>query len=195
MKLEKPFLVAAFVALVVALPVYSTLQAHANQLKIERNDSAAKQLRIQSVERQLEEKQHEIEQQKQKEDELNKQLQSKRAAQVTVASAAPVQQVPASAPVAVLASVHCTAYSGLISQYNWPVATMTAICQAESGGNPNAVSPLNYDGLRDYGLFQIHGEAILDPAANVARAYGKYTSQGLGAWSVYNNGRYLSYLQ
>lgn len=88
----------------------------------------------------------------------------------------------------------CAGYRALVSQYNWPVDTMLAIMQAESGCRADAVSPPNSDGLRDYGLFQIHGEAIMDPAANVARAYGKYTSQGLRAWTTWTSGAYLKYL-
>lgn len=87
----------------------------------------------------------------------------------------------------------CDRYRDYFAEYNWNARLMMAICQAESGGDSNAVSPLNYDGLRDYGLMQIHGEAIFDPAANIARAYQKYASQGLRAWSTYTNGKYLAY--
>lgn len=107
----------------------------------------------------------------------------------------PAYVAPTPKPVTYTANVGCAAYRGLVAQYAWPVNTMMAIMQAESGCRANAISPLNYDGLSDYGLFQIHGEYILDPAANIARAYGKYTSQGLHAWSTYTNGAYLRYLQ
>lgn len=92
-------------------------------------------------------------------------------------------------------STGCNAYAELIDQYPWNHATAEAICQAESGGNPEAISPLNNDGLRDYGLFQIHGEEILDPAANVARAYQKYVDQGWYAWTTFTSGKYLSFME
>lgn len=88
----------------------------------------------------------------------------------------------------------CASYDSLFRQYDWDVSVAEAICQAESGGNPNAVSPPNYDGLRDYGLMQIHGQAILNPSANIARAHQKYLSQGWNAWTTYNTGDYLAFL-
>lgn len=103
----------------------------------------------------------------------------------------------ASALVAVTAapSGNCAQYTSLFEQYNWPVATMMAIMHAESGCNPNAISPTN-----DYGLMQIHdglalyGQQIFDPAFNISIAYQKYTSQGLHAWSTYTSGAYEKYL-
>lgn len=89
----------------------------------------------------------------------------------------------------------CAGYAELIDQYPWDHATAEAICQAESGGDPTDVSPPDSDGLNDYGLFQIHGEAIFNPAANVARAYQKYIDQGWHAWSTYNSGKYLQFLE
>lgn len=119
---------------------------------------------------------------------LKSQLQSKAAAQVKLAAAVLQTHPTASVPAA------CEQYRGLVAQYNWPVDTMLAIAYAESGCSAAAVSPPNYDGLRDYGLFQIHGEPIMDAQANVARAYQKYVTQGLTAWSTYSSGKYLAYL-
>lgn len=111
----------------------------------------------------------------------------------------PPPEIPASQPTprqvqAPTSTQGCDAYRSLISGYAWDVATMMAIMQAESGCDPNAVSPPNYDGLRDYGLMQLHGMYILDPGANIAAAYTKWVSQGYRAWSTYNNGAYLKYL-
>ncbi len=89
----------------------------------------------------------------------------------------------------------CSSYRADFNQYNWNVNVAEAICEAESNGNPNAISPPNYDGLRDYGLMQLHGEPILNPASNIAAAYQKYQMQGWEAWTTYNTGRYLSYLE
>lgn len=96
----------------------------------------------------------------------------------------------------VTASFSCQNYSNLFDQYNWNAATAMAICQAESQGNPNAISNgnINYDGIPDYGLMQLHGLDILDPAANINAAYAKYLSQGWSAWSTYNSGKYAQYL-
>lgn len=89
---------------------------------------------------------------------------------------------------------NCSSYIPAFRQYNWNVNVAVAICEAESRGNPNAISPINYDGLRDYGLMQLHGEPILNPARNIAAAYVKYQTQGWEAWTTYNSGRYLAYL-
>ena len=86
----------------------------------------------------------------------------------------------------------------LVAQYNWPVQTALAIMQCESGGNPNNISPvsINYDHISDFGLMQLHGVDILDPAANVAYAYyHKYLpAHGFTPWSTFNNGCYKQYL-
>lgn len=98
--------------------------------------------------------------------------------------AAPVIQVPQG----------CAAYMPLLQQYDWDINVMAAVMQAESNCNPNAESPPNYDGLRDYGLMQLHGQEIFDPATNVAHAYTIWQRQGYHAWSTYNSGAYLKYL-
>lgn len=110
------------------------------------------------------------------------------------AAVVPVEQPkPEPQPIAVQ-PIGCANYVGYFNQYDWNVNVALAICQAESGGNPNAVSPANYDGLSDFGLMQIHGEAIMDPASNVSRAYQKYQSQGWYAWTTYSSGAYAKYL-
>ena len=114
--------------------------------------------------------------------------------QPTKPTAAPVAQPQ---PTATLASYTCQNYRSLFEQYNWNANTAMAICQAESSGNPEAVSNanINPDGVSDFGLMQLHGVDILDPASNIAYAYyHKYLTQGWGAWSTYNSGRYTIYL-
>lgn len=88
----------------------------------------------------------------------------------------------------------CSVYDSMFRQYAWNVQTAEAICEAESNGNPYATSPPNYDGLRDFGLMQIHGEKIYNPSANIARAYQKYQSQGWHAWTTYSTGAYARFL-
>lgn len=95
----------------------------------------------------------------------------------------------------------CDHYRPLIEGYDWPTETMLAIAQAESGCDPEARNTANSDGSTDTGLLQInsvHGldpETLLDPAVNIQAAYRVYQSQGLNAWSVYNNGKHKEYLR
>ena len=70
---------------------------------------------------------------------------------------------------------------------------MFAVMRAESSCDPNAINTQNYDGVYDYGLLQLHGQDILDPAANVAAAYRLWQVQGYHAWSTYNSGAYYRY--
>lgn len=83
----------------------------------------------------------------------------------------------------------CSSYDMLFRQYDWDITTAEAICQAESGGDPDAISSTN-----DYGLMQLHNLPIFDPAQNIAAAYQKYQLQGWNAWTTYNTGRYLAFL-
>jgi hypothetical protein len=70
---------------------------------------------------------------------------------------------------------------------------MTAICQAESRGNPNAINTHNTDGVDDFGLLQLHGQDILNPAQNITAGHNIWLRQGYTAWTSYNNGTYLFY--
>lgn len=88
----------------------------------------------------------------------------------------------------------CSQYRYLVEQYDWNVQIMLAVMQAESGCNPNAVNPVNYDGVGDYGLMQLHGQNISDPAQNVAAAYRLWKVQGYQAWSAYNNQSYWKFM-
>lgn len=87
----------------------------------------------------------------------------------------------------------CDAYSRMIAQYDWNAKVMTAVMRAESSCDPYAVNTHNYDGVYDYGLLQLHGQRIYDPADNIAAAYRLWRVQGYGAWTAYNSGAYLRY--
>lgn len=91
----------------------------------------------------------------------------------------------------------------------WDARVMYAICKAESGGNPSIIGDTNITYYQDgelygmsTGLFQIrylpgrdaHPDKMKDPEANVRMAYSIFKSQGLQAWSVYTNGKYLNYI-
>lgn len=78
--------------------------------------------------------------------------------------------------------------------------TMAAIVMAESSGRMNAVDH-DSNGTTDYGPFQVnsvHGFnphlLMTDPAYTTRAAIKVYKSQGLQAWSTYNNGDYKDYL-
>jgi len=114
------------------------------------------------------------------------------------ASSAPtttVSQVSTGATTTAAGTYSCSDLESLWEQAGGSAgeAFMAAeIAMAESGGNPNAISP-----TADYGLWQInasHGaEATLDPQAN-AEAAVAISSDGTdwGAWTTYMTGAYAS---
>jgi len=66
---------------------------------------------------------------------------------------------------------------------DWSPELMLRIIDCESGGDPDAVSAPDYDGLRNYGLFQIHGEPEeLDLAYNIERAHEKWQRSQYWPW-------------
>lgn len=79
--------------------------------------------------------------------------------------------------------------------------TMVAISRAESGWNTTAINTANSNGSVDRGLFQvnsIHGfdpnRLLNDAQFNTQCAKQIYDKQGLGAWAVYNSGKYQDYV-
>ena len=95
----------------------------------------------------------------------------------------------------------CEEFREIVEKYPWNSKIMLAIAQAESGCNPRSDnSGLNTDGTYDYGLFQInsvhgHSRSILaNPAKNTEIAFKIWQSQGYRAWSAYNNGSYLKFM-
>jgi hypothetical protein len=113
-------------------------------------------------------------------------------------SSAPVSttttsHVSHSAPVASHGHYSCSALESLWEEAGGSSGTafMAAeIATAESGGNPNAVSPTD-----DFGLWQINGShgsmATLDPFGN-AKAAISISNDGhsWGAWTTYTSGAY-----
>lgn len=91
-----------------------------------------------------------------------------------------------------------------LKQGGWPsslIPTMVAIGGAESGWNIGAVSPKNTNGTVDRGWLQVnsvHGyddaRLTTDPVYTARVAYQIYKSQGLEAWSTYNNGAYKGFM-
>ncbi len=95
----------------------------------------------------------------------------------------------------------CEEFRELVEKYPWDSKIMLAIMRAESGCNPRSDnSGLNTDGTYDYGLFQInsiHGHSryiLANPAKNTEIAFKIWQSQGYRAWSAYNNGSYLKFM-
>lgn len=91
-----------------------------------------------------------------------------------------------------------------LKEAGWPsnlIPTMVAIGGAESGWNIGAESPKNTNGTKDFGWLQVnsvHGydqtKLTTDPVYTARVSYQIYKSQGLEAWSTYNNGAYKSFL-
>ena len=108
-------------------------------------------------------------------------------------SSSTVSEVSHSAPATSHGIYGCSALESLWEQAGGSSGTafMAAeIATAESGGNPNAVSPTD-----DFGLWQINGShgsmATLDPLGN-ARAAVSISNGGSswGAWTTYTSGAY-----
>lgn len=110
-------------------------------------------------------------------------------ATVETTVAPPPEPIVAERPPEVVAKVGCEAYRELVAQYDWDVNVAVAVMRAESGCNPSAISPVNYDGLHDHGLFQLHGIDVYDPAENIRIAYTqKYLKGGWTHWTVCTRG-------
>jgi hypothetical protein len=92
------------------------------------------------------------------------------------------------------------------------LATMVAISEPESGGNPRAHNPNASTGDNSYGPWQINmlggmgperrkefgiasNEELFDPATNARAAKRILDSQGLGAWTTYSAGKHKPYMQ
>lgn len=171
MKIEKAFLIVAIVAALLAIPVAHALNGYTQKIQIERTERQNLELKLDSTEKQLQ-------QEEQKRQELEGQLQSKREAEAKVAQAQPVK------PAAINLG-GCEQYRPLVAQYSWNVEVALAVMKAESGCNPNAVSPTN-----DHGLFQLHAWPVYEPAENIRIAYeNKYLRGGWRHWTVCTSGK------
>lgn len=204
MKLSKIYILIAIVALVVALPLATVLQNRDNKLKVERSNSQQLQLKIDSVEKQLEQKNLEQEKIEQENEKLKADLQAK--AELKRVEAEKIAQAERARQASVAVSAggasysgggNCESYRGLVSQYGWNVNVALAVMKAESGCNPQAVNRTDNHGvcMGSFGLFQIscHGGQIFDPAQNVAAAWSKYSARGWQPWGVCTSGKVSCY--
>lgn len=102
-----------------------------------------------------------------------------------------------------VATISGAQVAALVKAAGFPDAVhvpMVAISKAESGWNTTAVNTGNSNGSVDRGLFQInsvHGfdanRLVNDAKYNTQCAKDVYDRQGLGAWSVYNSGKWRAY--
>lgn len=204
MRLLRLIIAVAVLSVAIVIPVRSALNNAHNRLEVEQNKSSQLRLKVDSLEKESKQKGVELndsqikqEQLKQENEKLKVDLQAKREEQARIAKAAEAQRQRGLVQTAVSPNPNCEAYRPLVAQYKWDVRIAMAIMQAESGCR--AVTPdnsaINYDGVADHGLFQLHGIAVTDPAANISIAYNqKYLTQGWQAWSVFNSGAYLKFL-
>lgn len=122
---------------------------------------------------------------------------------VETVKAPPEQKVAVVAPPVASPRTPCD----FIKDYDWDHRVMMAIAMAESHCNPQAVGDTTLTFMTNgrlygysVGMFQVRilpGREACDShdaETNVRCAYGIYRRQGLSAWSVYNNGKYLSFL-
>ncbi len=95
--------------------------------------------------------------------------------------------------------------AGLAKSAGFPpdqIATAVAVALAESGGKTDALNTANRNGTWDAGIWQvnsIHGysqTSLFDPGTNAAAAFKIWSAAGRRwtPWSVYNNGRYRTYI-
>ena len=206
MKLSKIYILIAIVALVVALPLATVLQNRDNKLKVERSNSQQLQLKIDSVEKQLEQKNLKIEEQKKETEKLNAELQAKaelkRVEAEKVAQAEAERARQASVKLSAGGASYsgggdCEQYRGLVSQYGWNVNVAMQVMKAESGCNTMAHNTTDNHGvcMGSFGLFQIscHSGAVYDAAQNVSIAWGKYQARGWQPWGVCTSGKVSCY--
>ena len=199
MKLNKTYIIIVLVALMVAIPLSSVLAKRDGQIKVERSQNQQLRLQIDSVEKQLQnkdadllQKNEQIKQEQQKNKELEEKLQAKLKRQEEARIAAErARQAPvvASAP-RVSGGANCDLARQLINQYDWNKDVAYKVMVAESSCNANNENWGDYHsfaGCRgSFGLFQIncsHGQ-VYDPAKNVAIAYSMWKASGWQPWSA-----------
>lgn len=203
MRFLKPTIAVAILVIVIAIPVRSALNDAHSRLETEQNNSSRLRLKVDSLEQESKQKGVEIndyhlkqEKLRQENEKLKSDLQAKREEQARIAKAKEEQRERMQTAVSV--NGNCEAYRPLVAQHPWDVKIAMAIMEAESGCREVTPdnSAINYDGIADHGLFQLHGIPVTEPASNISIAYNqKYLTQGWRAWSVFKNGAYLKFLR
>lgn len=188
----KLYLVATVIALLVAVPLATLNSQHKEQLKIERDKQQNLQLKIDSIDKQLQKTQQQIEQKddtndklKQENEQLKKDLQAKAESKRKAALAAQ-QQVSKPAVSTSGSGGDCASE---LSKYDWNVDHAHRVMMKESSNVPHNLNDNPATGDYSVGCFQINlyganartrpSEAWLkNPANNVQYAYQLYVSQG-----------------
>lgn len=191
MNIDYRKVILAFIAaVIIAIPTAAAFQNRTNQIESERQDKSRLQLDVKKKDSELEKlkiqtKESEAEKLRiqQENEQLKKDLQAKRERTAEEQRLAAAQ---ASKPAAVSVGIsgNCETYRPLVQKY-FGAATASAMItmQKESGCNPTAVSPTN-----DHGLFQLNGQPVYDPEANIRIAYAKFVSPRRGTnpnWSAW----------
>lgn len=184
----KKLLLAFIAAVIIAIPTATVLANKNNQIETERQEKSRLQLDIKTKQQQqretdeaLKKKTDEAEKLRKQNEQLEKDLQAKRDKQAADAKLAAAQALK---PAVASVGGGCESYRPLVQKYfgsATPAAMLTM--SKESGCNPNAVSPTN-----DHGLFQLNGQPVYDPEANIRIAYAKYVSPRRGTnpnWSAW----------
>lgn len=183
----RKLVVAIIAAAIISVPAAIVFAKHAErannaeskakhlQIDIQKKDSELDKLKIDTTEQKKADDAEKLKLQ-QENKQLKKDLQAKRDKQANDAKLA--------AAAASGVSGNCESYRPLVQKYfgQYTASAMTTMSK-ESGCNPNAVSPTN-----DHGLFQLNGQPIYDPEANIRIAYAKFVSPRRGTspnWSAW----------
>lgn len=185
MNIDYRKLILAFVAaVIIAVPTAAAFQNRTNQIESERQQKSRLQIDIQKKSTELEKLKIQTEEQRKKDEaekqriqqeneQLKKDLQAKRERKAEEARLAAVQ---VTRPAAVAVGGGCESYRPLVQKYFGSATSAAMITMTkESGCDPNAVSPTN-----DHGLFQLNGQPVYDPEANIRIAYAKFVSPRRG---------------
>lgn len=182
--------VAIIAAAIISVPAAIVFAKHAErannaeskakhlQIDIQKKDSELDKLKIQKTETDnaLKQKADEAEKLKQQNEQLQKDLQAKRDKQAADAKLA--------AAAASGVSGNCESYRPLVQKYFGSATPAAMITMSkESGCDPNAKSPTD-----DHGLFQLNGQPVYEPEANIRIAYAKFVSPRRGTspnWSAW----------
>lgn len=183
----RKLVVAIIAAAIISVPAAIVFAKHAErantaeskaqhlQIDIQKKDSELDKLKIQTTEQKKADEAEKLKLQQENE-QLKKDLQAKREKQANDAKLA--------AAAASGVSGNCESYRPLVQKYFGQYTASAMITMSkESGCNPNAVSPTN-----DHGLFQLNGQPVYDPEANIRIAYAKFVSPRRGTtpnWSAW----------
>lgn len=196
MNIDYRKVILAFIAaVIIAVPTAAAFQNRTNQIENERQQKSRLQIDIQKKSSELEKLKIQTEEQRKKDEaekqriqqeneQLKKDLQAKRERQENERKLAAAQVTRPAAVASAGVAGNCESYRPLVQKYFGSATNAAMITMSkESGCNPTAVSPTN-----DHGLFQLNGQPVYDPEANIRIAHAKYVSPRRGTnpnWSAW----------